>query len=661
MSSQIDPLMARIQTQILQATFLKNMACLKLHMPAVYQYFQNYLPQNAQLAFDTNGEVNLSTGDKFVYDADPKVSSLAQVEKFLENPPCFDFEIPVSTNKDYKYQHQRVINEIYEKRRDALGISVPFFMENGGQINFIAVIGLGLGYHVEHLLKQFSIRSIYIFEPEPDVFFAALHTVDMSVWFNSCISLGGELTFKIGGEESAFVNEIAQYFKREGYFLLPQMYLYRHYISNKTTDAFKLISELEYRYKSGWGFCEDEIIGISHTLSNISDNKAAILLENAKLYKKEQPVFIIGNGPSLDDDLAYIKANQENVIIISSGTSLKPLLNYGITPDIHVEQERPKSIYQWVKKIGYEEILKEIPLLCLNTVYPGILSLFKRPYVMLKAGDAGTSFIHEYVSDKYLELFFCNPTVTNASTSGAVAMGFKEMYLFGLDYGFKSEEEHHAKGSIYQDIENFKMTGDFKVPGNFGGEVHTRRVFDSSRGVLEMLLEQNPSIKCFNASDGAAIKLTTSVRSKNLPKFKRIKNKKKIVESYLDDCFDDTYSLKQNLYVEFVSALPYFSTYVSFLIETLNSVKTKNELTNAFSIQFKFVMQFESDRNKMLFHRFFIGTLNFLQASIMNNVSRYKDEQEQKDFIQYCIIEMQEHLLFLLSDVSEHYNKPARA
>ena len=230
MSSQIDPLMARIQTQILQATFLKNMACLKLHMPAVYQYYQNYQPKKVQLAFDHNGEVNLSMGNQFVYDADPKASSLAQVEKFLENPPCFDFEISLRDDENYQYQHEKVINSIYKKRRKALGVASPFYMPDGGQINFIAVIGLGLGYHIEHLLKQFSIRSIYIFEPEPDVFFAALHTVDMSVWFNSCISLGGELTFKIGGEESAFVNEIAQYFKREGYFLLPQMYLYRHYM-----------------------------------------------------------------------------------------------------------------------------------------------------------------------------------------------------------------------------------------------------------------------------------------------------------------------------------------------------------------------------------------------------------------------------------------------
>ena len=661
MPPQIDQLQAKIQQKILQATFLKNMACLQLNMPSVHEYFKNYQPQKAQLAFDADNNVNLIANDCFVYEGDPKTLSVEQVGKFLKNPPCFEFEIPVRDNENYKYKHEKVINELYQKRRELLGLNSPFYMEENGQINFIAVMGIGLGYHVEELFSLFSIRSIFIFEPEPDVFYAALHCIDISEWFKCCIQLGGELTLKIGGGESEFVNEISHYFKREGFFNLPQMYLYRHYISDKTTDAFKLISELEYRYKSGWGFCEDEIIGISHTLSNISDNKAATLLDNAKLHKKELPVFIIGNGPSLDNNLAYIKENQNNVIIISSGTSLKPLLNYGIIPDMHVEQERPKSIYHWVKQIGHQDILKQIPLLCLNTVYPGILALFKRPYIMLKAGDAGTSFIHEHISAKYSELYFCNPTVTNASTAGALAMGFENLYLFGLDYGFKSEDSHHAQGSIYQDIKGFKMKGHFKVPGNFGGEVYTTRVFDSSRGVLEMLLEQNPNVKCINASDGAAIKLTSPERTYNFPKFSPIKNKKQTIESYLTNCFNNSYSFKHDLYAEFSNVIPDFESYITLLIQTISRVKTKNELTNAFTVQFKFITEYGNDKNKLLFHRFFIGSINYLQAGIMNNVARYKNQQEQQDYIQFCIVKMQQHLLFLLQDVTEHYNKEARA
>jgi len=661
MTAPLDALQVKIQTQLLQATFLKNMMFLKQHMPAIYEYYQNYTPKKIQLAIDNKGAINLATNNQFVYPDDPKQESLKQVDAFLQKPPSFDFEITMTDEKTHQYEHEKVLNRIFTKRFEDLSKFAPYALASGEQINFIAFMGSGLGHHIEQLFTQYAVRSMFIFEPEPDVFFATLHSVEIDRWFETCKALGGELTLKIGGGEDVFVNDVYQYFKREGYFNLPQMYLYRHYKSDKTNDAFKRINDLAYRYKSGWGFCEDEIIGISHTLSNISDNNAATLLAHIKPCKKNFPVFIIGNGPSLDENLQYIKENQDNVVLISSGTSLKPLLNYGITPDIHVEQERPQGIYQWVKKIGYEEQLKTIPLICLNTVYPGILALFKRPYVMLKAGDAGTSFIHEYVSDKYSELFFCNPTVTNASSAGAIAMGFNKLYLFGLDYGFKSEQEHHAKGSIYQDIQDFTMSGDFKVPGNFGGEVHTMRVFDSSRGVLEMLLENNPKVKCVNASDGAAIKLTTPSRFDALPKFKKIKNKKVVVEDYLTRSFDNSYSIKHDLYAEFSAVLPHFTQYIDFLIKQLATVTTKNELTDAFAIQFKFMNQHENERSRKLFHRFFSGSLNYLQAGIMNNVARYANKQKQQDYIQYCINEMQQHLLFLLDDVSEHYNKAARA
>lgn len=661
MSSPIDPLQAKIQTQIIQATFMKNMAFLKIRMPEVFQYFQNYQPKMALLAFDKSGYVNLISNNKYVYQGDPKTSSEKQVDEFLKKPPCFDFEVLARKNTNYLYQHEKVLHEIYNKRRAELGAASPFQLDEGGQINFIAFMGSGLGYHLNKVFMEYSIRSAFIFEPEPDVFFATLHCSDISVWFDQCRQLGGELTLKVGGIEEEFVNDIYQYFKREGSFNLPQMYLYRHYMSDKTTDAFKLINELEYRYKSGWGFCEDEIIGISHTLSNISNSRAATLLESAKKEAKNTPVFIIGNGPSLDSALEYIKDNQQGAIIISSGTSLKPLLNYGIKPDLHVEQERPKSIYQWVKKVGFEDTLKDIPLLCLNTVYPGILELFKQPYVMLKAGDAGTSFIHDYISEQYLEMFYCNPTVTNASTSAAIAMGFKNITLFGLDYGFKSEDDHHAKGSIYQDIKGYKVKGDFKVPGNFGGEVHTTRIFDYSRGVLELLLEQNPDVECVNTSDGADVKLAPACKVEALCSIKPIPEKKNMVDDCLADCFDNSYSLSHNLCDEFKSVLSKFEGYVSWLIDCLNQVKTKNELTSVFSQQFKFVNHYADDKDKLLFHRFFGGSLNYLQASIMNNVARYPTGSKQQEYIRYCVSEMQGHLTFLLKDLADNYNKGARA
>jgi hypothetical protein len=636
------------------------MAFLKQNMPAIYQYFQSYTPNNAQLAIDDNGFINIVANNAFVYQADPKVMSLKQVEVFLQNPPSLDFEVePVDIEKCV-YQHEKVISGIFHKRKTELKGHAPYVLKPGGQINFIAFIGSGLGYHIEQLLDQYSIRSLFVFEPEPDVFFATLHTADIGAWFDACQRLGGELTFKIGGTEEEFVNEVYSSFRREGFFNLVQMYFYRHYMSDKTTDAFRRINELAYRYKAGWGFCEDEIIGISHTLTNISKNKAHILLNEVKNHQAH-PIFVIGNGPSLNDNLEYIKENQNNAIIISSGTSLKPLLDNGIVPDLHVEQERPKYIYQWVKKIGHEALLKQIPLLCLNTVYPGILSLFKQPYVVMKSGDAGTTFINEYVSDKYKELFFCNPTVTNASTSAAIAMGFKKLYLFGLDYGFKSKEEHHAKGSAYDDVKTFQLQNELKVADNNGGQINTTRTFDFSRGVLEMLLSLNKQVDCINVSDGAKIEHAKYAVHHQLPKMKEIKNKKEVVERYLKNSFNDDYVISHDLSAEFKAVLPEFQAYIAAICDSLNDVVNKNQLTEIFSLQYKFVNDFEGDRSRKLFHKIFSGSLNYLQASIMDNVSRYREQVAQEDYIAFCINEMKQHLIFLINDLSDHFDKDARA
>lgn len=656
--SQIDPLLLKIQTQLLRATFLKNMAVLKEHMPAIYHYYQNYSATRIQLALDDKGQVNLVTNGEFFYKNDAKESSKVQVEAFLKSPPCFNFDVAPSKNQNY--EHEKVIHKLFDKRKSELGVNSCNQLQKNGQINFIAIMGSGLGYHLENLFNDFSIRSAFIFEPEPDCFFATLHCVDIGEMLKHCTSLGGELTFKIGGTKEEYVNEINSSFKDIGYFNVSKMYLYRHYLSDKTTDAFKMINELAYRFRSGWGFCEDEVIGISHTLTNISENKAPILLADANNKKRELPVFIIGNGPSLDESLAYLKANQDNAIIISSGTSLKPLLNNGIIPDFHVEQERPASIYKWVKKIGHEEILKQIDLICLNTVYPKILALFKKSHIVLKSGDAGTTFIHDSISDKYEELFFCNPTVTNASTAVAVAMGFKNLTLFGLDYGFKSEQEHHAQGSIYDDIKNYKLRGDFQVEGNFSNNVFTTRVFDSSRGVLEMLLEKNQDVKCINTSDGAKIALTEGLRIQDLPVLKKINKKKILVAHILSVSFDNRYYQQKDIMANFQRLQPTFIEYTQQLLSFTGNVKSRLELVNAFSLQYQFVNEIKNDSTKKLFHAFMNGSLNYLQSTIVSNVYCYSERPQQEAYIQYCLKTMTQHLNWLVNDLGENYNKPAK-
>ena len=655
-------LLLDIQQKVLSATFSHNMSILKKEMPDIYKFYENYVPKNINLIFDENGHVNLIESGKLVYQGNPLLESNNQVDEFIKDPVHTRYG--VTQGGEFISEHERVLEAIAKRREYDIGKAHQYKLAEHNQIDFIAIMGSGLGYHLESLFENFSIRSALIYEPEPDCFYATLHTIDINKLIESCRLHGGELTFKIGGNSNGFINEMSLMLTSIGHFNSSKIHLYRHYLSEKTDSAFKMVHELAYRFVEGWGFSEDEVVGVTHTLSNYSDNKHPTILGTAKEKIRQQPVFIIGNGPSLDFSFEYIRENQSNAIIISCGTALKPLLDNGIIPDIHVEQERPVLMHDWVKKVGYQEQLKKMDLICLNTVYPGILESFKKAHIMLKPKDFGATFIKEYISNKYAEIMYCNPTVTNAATSVMVAMGFKKLYLFGIDYGFKSETHHHSKDSLhYKDNEGLaeiKTTADFKVKGNFGGEVFTSQAFDRSRMSLELLLQSNADVLCVNTSDGAKVALSTSCRIDGLPIFKALKNKHQFIQGFLNESFDNKNYRKIDFSKEFLSLLPQFSNYIKTLISASHRVKTRIELANAFSKQYKFVHDLQDKRGKLIFKCFIGGSLNYLQTYIMSNVYYYADVDKQERYIEFCIKTMNGHLEWLLDDLFEYYNKAAR-
>ena len=51
----------------------------------------------------------------------------------------------------------------------------------------------------------------------------------------------------------------------------------------------------------------------------------------------------------------FLRENQDKIIIISCGTTLKALLKNNITPDIHVEMERTKYLIEYIEVIENQQ------------------------------------------------------------------------------------------------------------------------------------------------------------------------------------------------------------------------------------------------------------------------------------------------------------------
>ena len=641
-----------IQTKLLRATFLTNMAVMIKFMPEIFEFYQNYSPTRAKLTFDHNGEINMVSEGALVYEEHAKENSYKQAEAFYDQPRLFSYSL--SKDGNGLFEHEQALRKVYAKREQEKPDSKYNLLKHEHHMDLLTMIGVGLGFHIERLFQLCDVRCFYLYEPDPDCFFCAMHCIDFGPLIERCFSLGGAFTIKLGGNANQYVNGLSVFLTAHGFSNIARFFNYRHYRSEATDETFKRIFELAYRYSSGWGFFEDEIISIEHTIANVDAGFPIILSKNHFKNKlSDKPVFIIGNGPSLDETISFIKANSTNAVIFSCGTALKPILDAGIMPDFHIEMERTAELYEWVDAIGHKDKLKQIDIIALNTVYTKILKLFKNAYLLSKPKDGGMDFLYEYLdADKYPAVDACNPTVSNAATAAAVYLGFKTMYLFGVDYGWIDEEHHHSKGSIYYQkgshAERKTMKADMKVAGNFEEEVSTTQHFDNSRASLEILLEQNPDITCYNCSNGANIQLTKPLKYTDISNLQPIEAKTDSVAALLINAFSQKEARVLNLDTLFQDKLDKLKHIIEMTVGVTSvKINSRLHLTQLFSAQFKYIASFKAHKETQVLYRFLQGSVNYFQANIMTNAYCYQDKQQQLDYINYSLDVFHAHLFWL--------------
>ena len=665
-----------ITTKLLRATFLNNMEAFKNVLPEMYDYFKEYKATNTLLTIDENNNVNLVDNGALVYDGDPKSLAIQQVDAFEQDPKCFSYGMSFTDNSIF--EHEKLLRSLVDRRKaeteqlSDLQIELPF---NEPQLDFFIMIGSGLGYQIEELFKRKEIKVFYLYEPSTDVFFAAMHCIDFKPLIDRCKAIGGSFTISAGGNEFQFVNQISSLLKNNGYFLVSRIFAYRHYLSEENFNAFKLIHEIMHRYSAGWGFFEDETISLIHTVENTQSAFPILIANNTHDNKlKNLSVVIVGNGPSLDNDIKLLKERQAEIIIISCGSALKSLLNNGITPHIHVEMERSVALDKHYSLFSDEEhkLLKTIPVIALNTVFSGLLERFSQAYTMLKVNDVGTDLITFLESKEDFEIVkYCNPTVSNTALMAMIHLGFDNIFLLGVDLGFVDAEYHHSKSSMYYDKQwkrresvnkRFKRIQTRAIEGNFREEVYTTDIFDLSIGTMEFALYDFPKINVYNCSDGSKIKGATPLAFNEVTIVKHNLDLRKELDILLTSSFkkysrDKVYVhnfLRNEFFPKLRIALDDFMAYLE------QPITSREELSEIFSLQSKYLLLLSTRKNTMLYFRFLKGTMNYFQSCIMSNCSNYTNETMRMEYIHDALIEFKLHLEFLYKELLTGYNKPSK-
>jgi hypothetical protein len=504
----------------LQEKFKSNMLEFDKHGVLFHHEYKNYIPKEIQLHINEDGEVNLLNinTNNFIYPSAPKHYCQEQVEKYLKKPHHF-FNKP-STKGGAYFKEAQYINKIHNLSIKA-GTEKPNPFEM--PVGMMVINGLGLGYFLDRLITELDIYNLCIIEPNKDLFYASLFILDWKKIFQKFYKTPGHgLQVNVDMNASATLNSIASMFNQIGEHQRLNVLIYHHLNSKAHHEiSWDLMCNIANTYTPP-GFFEDELISLAHSWQNVK-NHIPILSPSFSSNKLEYPVFIIGNGPSLDQQLTFLKQHQDKAVLISCGSTLATLEKNDIVPDIHIEIERTSNTTHSLLGGNTKQYLKKITCVALNSVPYSALKLFKKSFIINKESDAGSLLLDTIANTEIKRINYSNPTVTNMGLSVAINLNFQNITLFGIDLAFSSTNQHHAENSEYYNIENETFTkfsvntNTFDAPGNFRSSVKTTHELALSARVMGLLLSHHKDIDVININDGIKIPGCRSMQIEKLP------------------------------------------------------------------------------------------------------------------------------------------------
>ena len=628
--------MQHIQIQ-LEVTFRRNIEAFKQVAPQIYEQFIHYQPEELRLIYTDDGVLNLANyqlNNKLVYKEDPVVFSNGQFEAFKKMPTLSSITFGKTKIYNDDHIHPNIVNRFIDlhtqaKKDHMRNVNVP--------MGFMLITGCGMGYHIAKCVEEFDIYNLCIFDPHKDSFYASLHTIDWVPILQKMCNQGRMIKLFIGVDAKDAMADMKLLTDKIGLFNLVYTFIYRHFNSNKEAEFIELYKKEFHLAASGTGFFDDEQISLAHTVYNI--NKGFKYLRAANKVTEDTPLFLLGNGPSLDKHIDYIRKHQDNAIIMTCGTAISSLAKTGIKPDFHIEMERSAVTPSFLKHGTTPEYRKGVSLICLNTSAPQMTELFDDVCLAVKPNDLGSIFIDEtFPNQDPAKLILCNPTVTNAGLSCGLTLGFRTIVLLGIDLGMQSATEHHSSLSIYHDLEKVAQQQltetdapkkpSYTLPGNFGGTVTTTATLHATKNNMEILLRHvarsGIKVNVLNPNNGALIDGTQTVKPEDLPDFSQ-QQKSQVINTIKND-------LMYHLPAKTIDDASFRKTYLTRFNQLKSKIILPKNITNALELHQTMERIFKALLNDTAINKLLLrGSINSTFTLLVTTTLFAKNPKEFKE------------------------------
>ncbi len=504
--------------------YSSNMAMFKEKFPDVYRMLVAHNPIS-KLQETEDGDYNVFFRNEPMFAAGAK----AEAAKQLENITAHTSRLQMSVSADgLDNQAGPAFSRVLDRAAKS-GITFAD-APTRTEAYYLIVLGIGLGFHLEDLVERTSCRTLTLIEPNVDFLYHSCFTLDWCQLVQR-MEERGRIDFFLGADAEFTAMRLHTIFRRDNPANFDGAVVFRHYRTSITQGIERKTSESIRTAVMGLGFFQDEVNMLAQTYKNLEGGNARI----TKLLRASpgMPVFVIGNGPSLQGLLPFIKKHIDNVILISCGSSLEILLKNGISPDIWVMMERHDSVFRLTRETSEKFDISKIVFIGSTTVFPGLPDLFDETLFFYRSGLSPTPL---FCTDKDQMPLLCDPMAANAGLAVAMHLGFRETYLLGVDVGSRVQDSGHTKGGWYDRIEDHIKTLQLPLRGNFGGEIWTMPQLQWSKENIERLIKVSRGRKFYNVSDGALIEGATPLHPKAAKIGKSKKTKSMVMKEVVEGC-----------------------------------------------------------------------------------------------------------------------------
>ncbi len=315
--------------------------------------------------------------------------------------------------------------------------------------NLILIFGIGLGYHINNIIKNNSESIFIIYEPLQDIlslYEDRYQNIELENRENilTLKSIDTDLIYNFLYRHSFFNDDKIFSYQNLGYKTLFNDNYIQFYQSIK--DIFKILKQNILTDSYFLPIWTKNFI----TNSTKLEKKQLLDINKMKSDKKENLAVIVSAGPSLNNDLSTLKKIRDKITIFAVDTAYKTLLKAKIAPDFVVSLDSQFFSLDDFPINAYSETVFIFDL----TSYPKVSNLYKNSYFTTTNNFFEDTIVKDFFDNFGIDIekIDTGGTITDYTLDLVIKLGFNNIFFSGLDLSFPNFITHSTNSPFFDKI-----------------------------------------------------------------------------------------------------------------------------------------------------------------------------------------------------------------